>query len=72
MYDFVSASHGAPPWGGETSHEIILGRQAFGDGHRTSISLEDAFWTSLKEIAQERRETLQNLITEHQRQSAIC
>jgi predicted DNA-binding ribbon-helix-helix protein len=33
------------------------------DGHRTSISLEEAFWTALKDIAHERRETLQCLIT---------
>jgi predicted DNA-binding ribbon-helix-helix protein len=33
------------------------------DGHRTSISLEAAFWTALKDIAQERSETLQHLIT---------
>jgi hypothetical protein len=33
------------------------------DGHRTSISLEEAFWTALKEIARERGETLQHLIT---------
>jgi predicted DNA-binding ribbon-helix-helix protein len=32
------------------------------DGHKTSISLEDAFWTALKEIAHERREALQHLI----------
>jgi predicted DNA-binding ribbon-helix-helix protein len=33
------------------------------DGHKTSISLEEAFWTALKEIARERGETLQHLIT---------
>jgi predicted DNA-binding ribbon-helix-helix protein len=38
-------------------HSVVIDRQ------RTSISLEDAFWTSLKEIAHERRETLQHLIT---------
>jgi predicted DNA-binding ribbon-helix-helix protein len=33
------------------------------DGHKTSISLEDAFWNALKDIAHERHETLSNLVT---------
>jgi predicted DNA-binding ribbon-helix-helix protein len=32
------------------------------DGHKTSITLEDAFWNSLKEIAHQRNETLSCLI----------
>jgi predicted DNA-binding ribbon-helix-helix protein len=31
-------------------------------GHRTSVSLEDAFWKALKEIAQARRNSLAELI----------
>jgi predicted DNA-binding ribbon-helix-helix protein len=31
-------------------------------GHRTSVSLEDAFWNSLKEIAAERGMTLTELV----------
>ena len=31
-------------------------------GHKTSVSLEDAFWRGLKEIAQSRRATLSDLI----------
>jgi predicted DNA-binding ribbon-helix-helix protein len=31
-------------------------------GHRTSVSLEDAFWNTLKEIAAERDMTLSQLI----------
>jgi len=31
-------------------------------GHKTSVSLEDAFWSSLKEIGSERDETLSNLV----------
>jgi predicted DNA-binding ribbon-helix-helix protein len=38
-------------------HAVVI------DGHKTSISLEDAFWTSLKEIAQERGESLAHLVT---------
>ena len=42
------------------------------DGKNTSISLEEAFWTALKGIAHERRESLQHLITsiDRDRQSA--
>lgn len=31
-------------------------------GHKTSVSLEDAFWTGLKEIAGKRRLTLSELV----------
>jgi predicted DNA-binding ribbon-helix-helix protein len=31
-------------------------------GHKTSVSLEDAFWTSLKEIAGDRSVTLSDLV----------
>jgi predicted DNA-binding ribbon-helix-helix protein len=31
-------------------------------GHKTSVSLEDEFWNSLKEIAKERRMTLGALV----------
>jgi predicted DNA-binding ribbon-helix-helix protein len=31
-------------------------------GHKTSVSLEDAFWQGLKEIAQSRRATLSDLV----------
>ena len=31
-------------------------------GHKTSVSLEDAFWQGLKEIASGRHETLSNMV----------
>jgi predicted DNA-binding ribbon-helix-helix protein len=31
-------------------------------GHKTSVSIEDAFWTALKEIAQARHQSLAELI----------
>ena len=31
-------------------------------GHKTSVSLEDAFWKGLKEIASARRETLSDMV----------
>ena len=33
-------------------------------GHRTSVSLEDAFWDSLKSIAGQRGETVNQIVTE--------
>ena len=33
-------------------------------GHKTSVSLEDAFWEGLKEIADERQLTLSDLVGE--------
>ena len=41
---------------------LIAKRSIVIDGHKTSVSLEDAFWTTLKEIATERNETLSQLI----------
>jgi predicted DNA-binding ribbon-helix-helix protein len=31
-------------------------------GHKTNVSLEDAFWSGLKEIASDRRMTLSDLV----------
>lgn len=33
-------------------------------GHKTSVSLEDAFWSSLREIAQAKGATLSNVVAE--------
>jgi len=33
-------------------------------GHKTSISLEDAFWKGLKEIAGNRQQTLSDIVAE--------
>jgi predicted DNA-binding ribbon-helix-helix protein len=38
------------------------------DGHKTSVSLEGAFWSALKDIAQERGETLSQLVAAIDRQ----
>jgi predicted DNA-binding ribbon-helix-helix protein len=37
-------------------HSVVLA------GHKTSVSLEDAFWQGLKEIASSRRTSLSDLI----------
>jgi predicted DNA-binding ribbon-helix-helix protein len=41
----------------------IIQRTVYIDGCKTSISLEDEFWNSLKEIANQRGETLVQLIS---------
>jgi predicted DNA-binding ribbon-helix-helix protein len=41
----------------------VLKRSIVIDGHKTSVSLEDAFWNSLKEIGGERHMTLSDLVT---------
>ena len=40
----------------------IVKRSVVLAGHKTSVSLEDAFWQGLKEIAQSRRATLSDLV----------
>jgi len=39
-------------------HSIIIGR------HRTSVSLEETFWTDLKEIARAQEATVSKLVTQ--------
>ena len=41
----------------------IIKRAIMIDGRKTSISLEDAFWSGLKEIARAERATVSKLIT---------
>jgi predicted DNA-binding ribbon-helix-helix protein len=40
----------------------VIKRSIAINGQRTSISLEDAFWSTLKDIAHERRVTLSHLV----------
>ena len=50
----------------------IIKRSIKRAGHNTSVSLEDAFWKALHEIAKERGETLTHLVAsiDSDRQSA--
>ena len=41
----------------------VIKRSVVIDGHRTSISLEDAFWNSLKAIAQTQGATVAKTVT---------
>jgi predicted DNA-binding ribbon-helix-helix protein len=50
--------------GGIFMKSAVIKRSIVIAGHKTSVSLEDAFWNALKEIARERRMTLSQLITE--------
>jgi predicted DNA-binding ribbon-helix-helix protein len=42
---------------------LVVKRSVVIDGHKTSISLEDAFWKGLKEIASIRKMTLSDLLS---------
>jgi predicted DNA-binding ribbon-helix-helix protein len=42
----------------------VVKRSIMVTGHKTSVSLEDAFWNGLKEIARERHMTLSELVAE--------
>lgn len=41
----------------------VIKRSIVIDGHKTSVSLEDAFWDDLKKIAHTRQMTLSELVT---------
>ena len=42
---------------------LIVKRSIVLAGHKTSVSLEDAFWKGLKEIAYDEHMTLSNIVT---------
>ena len=41
---------------------LVVKRSIVIAGHKTSVSLEDAFWSGLKEIAQGQHMTLSNMV----------
>jgi predicted DNA-binding ribbon-helix-helix protein len=43
---------------------LVIKRSIVVAGHKTSVSLEDAFWSGLKEIAARRVMTLSELVSE--------
>ena len=43
---------------------LVVKRSVVFDGHKTSVSLEDAFWSDLKQIARMQRTTLSKVIME--------
>jgi len=42
---------------------LVVKRSIVVAGHKTSVTLEDAFWTGMKEIASGRNITLSDLVT---------
>ena len=45
----------------------VVKRSIVINGHKTSVSLEDAFWTDLKTIAHAQQVTLSELVTKDRR-----
>jgi predicted DNA-binding ribbon-helix-helix protein len=43
---------------------LVVKRSIVVAGHKTSVSLEDAFWSALKEISAKRRITLSELVSQ--------
>ena len=43
---------------------LVIKRSIVIDGHKTSVSLEDAFWRALREIARAQHATLSNIVAE--------
>jgi predicted DNA-binding ribbon-helix-helix protein len=41
---------------------LVIKRSIVIDGHKTSVSLEDAFWSGLKEIAHGQHLTMSNVV----------
>ena len=48
---------------GTTMKSLVAKRSIFLAGRKTSVSLEDEFWTALKEIAGDRNVTLSELVS---------
>ena len=48
----------------QSAASAIRKRSVLISGHRTSISLEEAFWTKLKELCDEREKSINQLVTE--------
>ena len=47
---------------GSLMKSLVIKRSIVVAGHKTSVSLEDAFWNALKEIAKGRNITLSDLV----------
>ena len=56
--------------GGGPMKSLVIKRSVVVAGHKTSVSLEDAFWSGLKEVAVERRMTLSDLVSTLDKQRA--
>jgi predicted DNA-binding ribbon-helix-helix protein len=59
---FVGTSLSCNNWGQWIMKSSVVKRSIVVAGHKTSVSLEDAFWRKLKDIAGERDMTLSDLV----------
>jgi predicted DNA-binding ribbon-helix-helix protein len=60
----ILAEGAAPTALGSRDSPDIVKRSIVVAGHKTSVSLEDAFWHALKDIARERGQSLRSLVAE--------
>jgi predicted DNA-binding ribbon-helix-helix protein len=59
----ASSNHpGASKLSASAKDSAVVKRSVVVDGHKTSVSLEDAFWSAIKDIAARRNLTLSALI----------
>jgi predicted DNA-binding ribbon-helix-helix protein len=72
MLELSRGYHMAHLRGQAVKKSLVLKRSIVIAGHRTSVSLEDEFWKSLKEIAADRDMTLQELVAAIRWQSRPC
>ena len=50
-------------WEVSMMKSLVVKRSVVIDGHKTSVSLEDAFWSNLKDIADTQHVTLSEVVT---------
>jgi predicted DNA-binding ribbon-helix-helix protein len=60
----VRHDDGAQPVGGVPMKSPVVKRSIVLGGHKTSVSLEEAFWIGMKEVAGQRSMTLSELVGE--------
>jgi predicted DNA-binding ribbon-helix-helix protein len=58
----IATGHAGIGWG--TMKSAIVKRSIRIDGHKTSVSVEEAFWRGLKEIADAKNATLTSIVAE--------
>jgi predicted DNA-binding ribbon-helix-helix protein len=62
MHHHTNSEQSPKPRGLNGNKSPILKRSIVMGGHKTSVSLEDAFWTDLREIAHESQVTMSSLV----------
>ena len=62
QFCFITVT-GTGVFGGPLMKSSVVKRSIVIDGHKTSVSLEDPFWTELKNIAHTRQVTMSELVS---------